>query len=136
MLADDDVVAVVQNVTGGGADVAIEASGVPAVAGNAVASTHSRGRTVIVGAAPFGARFDVDWWTLGAGRRVQGSVIGSSNPEVDVARLVGWWRDGKLPLEDLETRYRFDEINDAVAAMASGAVVKPVIVIDAEGAKP
>ena len=129
----DAAVADVHRLTGGGVDLAVEAAGSPAAATAAIGSTHTRGRTVIVGAAPFGSTLDVDWWTLAAGRTVQGSVIGSSNPPVDIARLVQWWRDGELPIEDLETRYRFDEINDAVIAMAAGDVVKPVIVMDASG---
>lgn len=85
---------------------------------------------MIVGAAPFGARFDADWWTLAAGRRVQGSVIGSSDPAVDLPRLIDLWRRGDLPLEHVVTPYAFTEINTALAAMASGDAVKPVVVMD------
>ena len=93
------------------------------------------GYTVIVGAAPFGSRFDADWWTLAAGRRVQGSVIGSSDPAVDLPRLIELWRAGDLPLEHLVSPYPFTEINTAVAAMASGDVVKPVVVMERPGGR-
>ncbi len=132
--AGDAVVARVHELTDGGADVAIEAAGVPSAAVAAVGSTHSTGRTVIVGAAPFGSTIELDWWTLGAGRHVQGSVIGSSDPARDLPRLVDLWRGGDLPLEQLVTTFPFERINDAVAATASGAVVKPVLVMDDEGA--
>ncbi len=120
----------VQELTGGGADVAIEASGVPAAAVTAVSSTHATGHTVVVGAAPFGSVLELDWWTLGAGRHVQGSVIGSSDPGVDLPRLVELWRAGALPLDDLVTRFPFPAINDAIAAAATGEVVKPVLLMD------
>ena len=135
VLSDDDVVEAVHAISGGGVDAAVEASGVPRVATDAVASTHTRGLTVIVGAAPFGSRFDADWWTLAAGRRVQGSVIGSSDPAVDLPRLIELWRAGDLPLEHLVTPYPFTEINAAVAAMASGDVVKPVVVMARRGGR-
>ena len=126
---NDDTVARVQELTGGGADVAIEASGVPAAGVTAVSSTHATGHTVIVGAAPFGSVLALDWWTLGAGRHVQGSVIGSSDPVVDIPRLVGLWRSGALPLDALVTQFPFAAINEAVAAAASGTAVKPVLVM-------
>ena len=97
VVSDGDVVEAVRAVSAGGVDAAIEASGVPHVASDVLASTHTRGHTVIVGAAPFGARFDADWWTLAAGRRVQGSVIGSSDPAVDLPRLIDLWRRGTSP---------------------------------------
>jgi aryl-alcohol dehydrogenase len=125
-----DVTAQVQDRAGDGVDVAIEAAGVPALAAAAVASTHRRGRTVIVGAAPFGSALELDWWTLAAGRRVQGSVIGSSDPGRDLARLVELWRAGKLPVGELITTFPFDRINDAVTAMAAGDVIKPVLVME------
>ncbi len=134
VLAGDDVVAQVHELTAGGADVAIEAAGMPATAIAAIGSTHSTGRTVIVGAAPFGSTIELDWWTLGAGRRVQGSVIGSSDPARDLPRLVELWRSGDLPLEALVATFPFEHINEAVAATASGTVVKPVLVMDGEGA--
>ena len=110
--------------------MAIEACGVPAAAVTAVSSTHATGRTVVVGAAPFGSVLELDWWTLAAGRHVQGSVIGSSDPAVDLPRLVGLWRAGALPLEELVTPFPFTAINDAIAAAATGAAVKPVLVMD------
>ena len=127
---DDDIVARVQEITGGGADVAIEASGVPVAGVTAVSSTHATGHTVVVGAAPFGSLLELDWWTLGAGRHVQGSVIGSSDPAVDIPRLVELWRAGALPLSELVTRFPFVAINDAIAAATSGTAVKPVLLMD------
>ncbi len=125
-----NTVAHVHELTAGGADVAIEASGVPAAALTALSSTHATGHTVVVGAAPFGSVLELDWWTLAAGRHIQGSVIGSSDPAVDLPRLVDLWRAGALPLDELVTGFPFAAINDAVAATSSGSVVKPVLLMD------
>lgn len=117
----------VRDVTRGGADVAIEAAGVPSAASAAVAATRTRCRTVIVGAAPYGSRLDPDWWQVAAGRTVQGSVIGSADPAKDIPRLVDMWRAGHLPLADIIRTYPFPAINQAIADMASGSVIKPVL---------
>ena len=93
----------------------------PSAAVSAVGSTHATGRTVIVGAAPFGSTIELDWWTVGAGRHLQGSVAGSSAPARDIPRLVDLWQAGQLPLEALETAFPFERINEAVAATAAGA---------------
>jgi aryl-alcohol dehydrogenase len=129
-VAGDDVVTQVHELTGGGADIAIEATGVPEAAVIAVRSTHATGHSVIVGAAPFGSTLELDWRTLAAGRRVQGSVIGSSDPSRDLPRLVDLWQCGDLPLETLETMFAFPDINTAVEAMASGTAVKPILLME------
>ena len=125
----ESVAASVRDVTLGGADVAIEAAGVPSVASAAVAATRSRGRTVIVGAAPYGSRLDLDWWQVAAGRTVQGSVVGSADPAKDIPRLVDMWRAGHLPLADLIRTYPFAAVNQAITDMASGSVIKPVLLM-------
>jgi aryl-alcohol dehydrogenase len=44
-----------------------------------------------------------------------------------IPQLLAWRREGGFPVERLVTRFAFDRINDAVAAMRSGAAVKAVL---------
>ena len=55
-----------------------------------------------------------------------GAVIGR-----DIPYLVDLWRQGRLKLEELVSgRYRFEQINEAIADARSGAVRRNVIVMD------
>lgn len=41
--------------------------------------------------------------------------------------LVEAYRRGALPLDRIERRYRFEDINDAAQDAASGVTIKPVL---------
>lgn len=100
---------------------------VPALVGQALASCTKTGQVVIVGAAPHGASIDIDWWALAAGRTLKGSVIGGSNPVVAIPRLIRLWESGRLPLNQMVTTYPFSAVNEAIADLANGKSLKPVL---------
>ena len=85
----------------------------------------------VMGAPPFGTDVGLDVNELIAfGRRVHGIVEGESVPQVFIPQLVALWRQGRFPIDRLVSTFRFDEINDAVAAMERGQVLKPVVLFD------
>jgi aryl-alcohol dehydrogenase len=59
---------------------------------------------------------------------VRSSVEGDSDPLEMVPRLIAMNAAGDFPIDDLITTYPFSSINDAVADVAAGKVVKPVLV--------
>jgi Zn-dependent alcohol dehydrogenase len=91
-----------------------------------------RGGTVVVVGMP-GLRatapvrvFDIVW----SEQRLVGSRMGGTDLQRDVPRLVDLYLAGRLKLDELITaRYSLDQINDAVAAMESGAALRNVIVL-------
>ncbi len=52
---------------------------------------------------------------------------GDSIPNEFIPRLAALNADGKFPYHELVTTYRLDQINEAEAASAFGAVIKPVL---------
>ena len=63
------------------------------------------------------------------GQRILGSKMGSAQPQIDVPRLIGLYRDGRLKLDELvSNRFPLAEINDAIASTKRGEVVRNVIV--------
>jgi aryl-alcohol dehydrogenase len=64
---------------------------------------------------------------LAGGRRLQGILGGSANPQLFIPQLLEYWRQGRFPFERLITEFRFADIGAAWAACESGAVVKPVL---------
>jgi aryl-alcohol dehydrogenase len=58
---------------------------------------------------------------------VRSSIEGDSDPQEMVPLLIGMRAAGRFPMDDLVTTYPAEQINQAVAEVTSGAVVKPVL---------
>jgi aryl-alcohol dehydrogenase len=52
---------------------------------------------------------------------------GDSVPEEFIPELISYVVDGRFPADRLVTEFRFDQIDEAIAAMKAGDVVKPVL---------
>ncbi|KJK48613.1 alcohol dehydrogenase [Lentzea aerocolonigenes] len=127
--AEDDPLVALMELTGG-ADYAIETTGRAAVLETAIACMASGGTTVVVGAPPLGTTIPVDVTNLlGRGIRLVGTNQGDSDPSRFLPRLVDLHRDGRLPFDRLITRFDFEQINDAAAAVLDGTAIKPVVVM-------
>jgi len=57
----------------------------------------------------------------------RGIMQGDSVPDVFVPQLIDFWRQGRFPFDRLIEFYDLDDINEAVRASESGAVIKPVV---------
>jgi aryl-alcohol dehydrogenase len=127
----EDVVARVREICPGGAHFSLECTGNPDVLRQAVDMLGSDATCGVMGAPPFGTdvRLDVNE-LIALGRTVRGIVEGESIPQVFIPQLVELWRTGRFPVDRLVTTFAFAELNDAVAAMESGQVVKPVVLFD------
>ena len=125
--ADGDVVGAVRELTGGGADFAIDATGVAAVGATAIETTHGQGTTLLLGAPAQGAELRVPWTSILRGRSVRGAIMGGANPRRFIPRIVDLIAQGRFPLERMVTYFDFDDIGAAVAALENGDVIKPVL---------
>jgi aryl-alcohol dehydrogenase len=126
-----DVVERVREITGGGAHFSLECSGNPAVLRQGVDMLGSDATCGVMGAPAFGTDVGLDVNELIAlGRHVRGIVEGESIPQLFIPQLVELWRRGQFPVDRLVTSFPFAEINDAVAAMDAGEVIKPVVLFD------
>jgi aryl-alcohol dehydrogenase len=129
--AGEDIVERVREITGGGAHFSLECTGNPQVLRRAVDMLGSDATCGVMGAPPFGTDVGLDVNELIAlGRRVRGIVEGESIPQVFIPQLVELWRQGRFPIDRLVSTFRFEKINDAVAAMEAGQVIKPVVLFD------
>jgi Zn-dependent alcohol dehydrogenase len=64
-------------------------------------------------------------------KELVGSIFGSSNPEADVPRLLGLYRDGLLDLEGMVTRtYPLEQINEGYQDMRDGRNIRGVLVLE------
>jgi aryl-alcohol dehydrogenase len=124
----EDVVERITELTVGGADFSIEATGSPAVFRQAVDCLAPTGACGLIGAPAFGTEVSLDVNTiLVGGRTVRGIVEGDSVPRVFLPRLVELWERGRFPVDRFMTRYDFDQIEQAAHDAEEGRVIKPVL---------
>ena len=118
----------IMTLTGGrGADYSIDATGVVDVLETALSILAPLGTLASIGAPPPGTRVSLDINVMLNGRRYIGVTEGDSMPQVFLPALAALVQQGRFPLQKLIRSYPFADINDAVAAVRSGEVVKPVL---------
>lgn len=125
----EDVVARVQEITAGGAQYALETTGVPSVFADMTKSLAVRGHGAVVGAAALGtiAPFDIGS-LLPLGISVTMVVEGDSVPSRFIPQLVDLYERGMFPFDKLVKTYSFDDINRAFDDSANGTTLKPIVV--------
>lgn len=125
-----DSVAAIKELTGGGVDYAVEATGVPAVMGQAIAAMGSGGCVVLVGVAGASASVSFNPMELqNKGVQIKGSIMAGEHavPDVFIPQLIDFWQRGLLPIEKLVTYYEFEQINQAVHDAHDGSAIKPIM---------
>lgn len=129
----DDPVSAIQAITNGGADYALECTGVPSVLRQAVDALTVPGICGVVGAPPYGSEVSLDITSLLSGRTVRGIIEGDSVPQKFIPQLIELWKEGRFPFDSLITSYPLDDINRAIHDVHQGGVLKAVLLPDASG---
>jgi Zn-dependent alcohol dehydrogenase len=119
----------VREVSGGGVDYAIEATGRPDAMRAAFLSTRIRGTAVLIGIPRADAVLELPALSIPRmERRVMGSLYGSSRPERDFAVILDQYRRGRLPLDRLIShRLPLEEIEQAFELLTSGSSLRTVL---------
>jgi len=121
----------------GGVHAAFDCTGHPGVIEAAFQLLLPRGQLLCAGVSPADATIRTGATQLVfTGRSLRGTIEGDANPREFIPRMIAWYREGKLPLERLVTAYPFRKINQAVDDMATGKVVKPVLVMSDDSGDP
>ncbi len=119
----------VRDLTGGGAEVAFEAAGVPAVLEAAFRATRRGGTTVAMGLPHPSRTLSLPALAFaGEGRTLVGSYMGSAAPQRDLPRFVALWKAGRMPVDRLQTAsLPLERVNDAFEALANGQAVRQIL---------
>jgi len=65
------------------------------------------------------------------GKRIQGTIFGSGNPQAEIPKLLGLYQQGKLKVDEMATQtYSLDQINEGYQAMRDGKNIRGVITFD------
>ena len=123
-----DLAAVLIELTRGrGADLVLDATGVPAVITAGLAGLAVGGRLAFVGAPPFGTTVPVDVNAMLPGRSAVGVTIGGAETQSLLPALVRLYEQGRLPIDRLITTYDFADIQNAADDIHAGRTIKPVL---------
>lgn len=114
-------------------DHVVDTTGVPTLLGLAVDLLAPRGTLALVGAYPSDPKLVIDASAImSLGRRIVGVVEGGIDPQRFVPQLIAHYRAGRLPMEKLVRTYPFAAIDRAVDDSETGAVIKPVLLMEQE----
>jgi S-(hydroxymethyl)glutathione dehydrogenase/alcohol dehydrogenase len=129
---DGDPVKRIQELMKGGVHHAIECLGTKTTAEQAFQMLKAGGTATIVGMVPFGTKIELHGYDFLRERKIQGSSMGSNRFRVDMPRLIEFYHQRKLHLDDwISDRIKLSEINEGFANMKAGKVVRSVIQFDA-----
>ena len=127
---EGDLVPYLVDLTKGGADYSFECIGNVKVMRQALECAHRGwGKSVIIGVAGAGQEISTRPFQLVTGRTWMGTAFGGARGRTDVPRIVDWYMDGKINIDDLITHVLpFEKINDGFDLMRRGESIRSVVV--------
>ena len=125
----DKVVQAIIDMTNGGVDYSFECIGNVHTMRQALECAHKGwGESVIIGVAPAGAEIATRPFQLVTGRSWRGTAFGGARGRTDVPRIVDWYMDGKINIDDLITHTMpLDDINEGFELMHKGESIRSVV---------
>jgi S-(hydroxymethyl)glutathione dehydrogenase/alcohol dehydrogenase len=126
----DNVVAAIIELTGGGVDYSFECIGNVDVMRQALECCHKGwGESIIIGVAPSGKEISTRPFQLVTGRVWRGTAFGGAKGRTDVPRIVDWYMNGKINIDDLITHtLPLERINEGFDLMHAGESIRSVVV--------
>lgn len=129
---EGDLVPYLVDLTKGGADHSFECIGNVNVMRDALECCHKGwGESTIIGVAGAGQEIATRPFQLVTGRVWRGSAFGGAKGRTDVPKIVDWYMDGKINIDDLITHTMpLEEINTAFDLMHAGESIRSVVLYD------
>lgn len=126
---EGDLVAQLVALTDGGADYSFECVGNVDLMRQALECCHRGwGVSVIIGVAGAGQEIKTRPFQLVTGRVWKGTAFGGARGRTDVPKIVDWYMDGKINIDDLITHTMpLKQINDAFDLMHRGESIRSVV---------
>ena len=124
-----NIVDAIVQLTDGGADYSFECIGNTTTMRQALECCHKGwGQSIIIGVAEAGAEISTRPFQLVTGREWKGSAFGGARGRTDVPKIVDWYMEGKLNIDDLIThKLKLEDINKGFDLMKSGESIRSVV---------
>ncbi|HBQ97856.1 MULTISPECIES: S-(hydroxymethyl)glutathione dehydrogenase/class III alcohol dehydrogenase [unclassified Roseofilum] len=126
---EGDLVPYLVDLTKGGADYTFECIGNVEVMRQALESCHKGwGVSTIVGVAGAGQEIKTRPFQLVTGRVWKGTAFGGARGRTDVPKIVDWYMEGKINIDDLITHVLpIEQINEGFELMHKGSSIRTVV---------
>ncbi|WP_041740932.1 S-(hydroxymethyl)glutathione dehydrogenase/class III alcohol dehydrogenase [Calothrix sp. PCC 6303] len=126
---EGDLVPYLVDLTKGGADYSFECIGNVKLMRQALECCHKGwGQSIIIGVAAAGEEISTRPFQLVTGRVWKGSAFGGARGRTDVPKIVDWYMEGKINIDDLITHVMpIEKINDAFDLMHRGESIRSVV---------
>ncbi|HEX7117004.1 MAG TPA: S-(hydroxymethyl)glutathione dehydrogenase/class III alcohol dehydrogenase [Steroidobacter sp.] len=126
----DDLVQYLISLTDGGADYSFECVGNVDLMRQALECCHRGwGVSVIIGVAGAGQEIRTRPFQLVTGRTWKGTAFGGARGRTDVPKIVDWYMQGKINIDDLITHTMgLEDINRAFDLMHKGESIRSVVI--------
>ncbi len=126
---EGDLVPYLVDLTKGGADYSFECIGNVKLMRQALECCHKGwGVSVIIGVAGAGQEISTRPFQLVTGRVWKGSAFGGAKGRTDVPKIVDWYMDGKINIDDLITNIMpIEQVNEAFDIMHKGEGIRTVL---------
>ena len=126
---EGDLVPYLVDLTKGGADYSFECIGNVDVMRQALECCHKGwGESIIIGVAGAGQEISTRPFQLVTGRVWRGTAFGGAKGRTEVPRIVDWYMDGKINIDDLITHTMpLEDINRAFDLMHAGESIRSVV---------
>ena len=126
---EGDLVPYLVNLTDGGADYSFECIGNVDVMRQALECCHRGwGQSIIIGVAGAGQEIKTRPFQLVTGRVWKGTAFGGARGRTDVPKIVDWYMDGKINIDDLIThKLKLEDINKGFDLMHEGKSIRSVV---------
>ncbi|MCX5614202.1 S-(hydroxymethyl)glutathione dehydrogenase/class III alcohol dehydrogenase [Bombella saccharophila] len=124
-----DLVAHLIELTNGGADYTFECVGNVSLMRQALESAHRGwGVSCVIGVAGAGEEISTRPFQLVTGRRWIGSAFGGARGRTDVPKIVDWYMEGRINIDDLITHeMKLEDINKGFDMMGRGEGIRNVV---------
>jgi len=124
-----DLVPHLVDLTRGGADYSFECIGSVKVMRQALECAHRGwGQSIIIGVAGAGQEIATRPFQLVTGRVWKGTAFGGARGRTDVPRIVDWYMEGRINIDDLITHVLpFEQINEGFDLMRRGESIRSVV---------
>jgi len=126
----DSVVDAIVQLTDGGADYSFECIGNTTTMRQALECCHKGwGQSIIIGVAGAGQEIATRPFQLVTGRVWKGTAFGGARGRTDVPKIVDWYMQGKLHIDELIThKLSLAQINEGFDLMRRGESIRSVVV--------
>ncbi|HET6184696.1 MAG TPA: S-(hydroxymethyl)glutathione dehydrogenase/class III alcohol dehydrogenase [Acetobacteraceae bacterium] len=124
-----DLVPYLVDLTKGGADYSFECIGNVQVMRQALECCHRGwGQSIIIGVAGAGQEIATRPFQLVTGRVWKGTAFGGARGRTDVPRIVDWYMEGRINIDDLITHVLpFERINEGFDLLRRGESIRTVV---------